>query len=102
MGPAYAKGTATTGNPYGTPMILTERELHRRQWKELGIRWITTKRIFNRLKTDILVRFEEFTGLYVDHCHLLFHEDSGMMVPVLTILNTNDSWITNDSQKGQR
>lgn len=27
----------------------------------------------------ILVRFEEYTGKYMYHCHLLEHEDSGMM-----------------------
>ena len=45
-----------------------------------------------------MVRFEDYTGLFVDHCHLLFHEDGGMMVPVLAILNTNDSWVTSGSK----
>ena len=100
MGPAYAKGTATTGNPYGTPMILDEEgnyiDGNGKNWGSDGS---PPKGYLIDSKTDILVRFEDFTGLYVDHCHLLFHEDSGMMVPVLTILNTNDSWITNGSPR---
>ena len=95
MGPAYAKGTATTENPFGTPMILDEEG---NQIDGNGDIYTGTDYLTNS-KTDILVRFEDFTGLYVDHCHLLFHEDGGMMVPVLTILNTNDSWITNGSTR---
>ena len=93
MGPAYAKGSATKENPFGTPMMLDENgNFLDGEGNNLGSDmpgdYLTNS------KTDVLVRFEDFTGLYVDHCHLLFHEDGGMMVPVLTILNTNDSWIT--------
>ncbi len=99
MGPAYAKGTATTENPYGTPMILDEDGNYiDGEGKNWGSDASPPKGYLIDSKTDILVRFEDFTGLYVDHCHLLFHEDSGMMAPVLTILNTNDSWITNGSR----
>jgi FtsP/CotA-like multicopper oxidase with cupredoxin domain len=95
MAPAYAKGTATKENPFGTPMILDEEG---NQIDGNGDIYTGTDYLTNS-KTDILVRFEDFTGLYVDHCHLLFHEDGGMMVPVLTILNTNDTWITNGSTR---
>jgi FtsP/CotA-like multicopper oxidase with cupredoxin domain len=27
----------------------------------------------------IIKRFEEYTGIYMYHCHLLEHEDAGMM-----------------------
>ncbi|NIQ09720.1 MAG: multicopper oxidase domain-containing protein, partial [Gammaproteobacteria bacterium] len=27
----------------------------------------------------IALRFEDYTGIYMYHCHLLEHEDSGMM-----------------------
>ena len=99
MGPAYIKGSATPDNPFGTPMSLDEDgnyiDGNGKNWGSPSgpapVGYLTNS------KTDILVRFEDFTGLYVDHCHLLFHEDGGMMVPVLTILNTNDSWITNGS-----
>jgi hypothetical protein len=30
-------------------------------------------------------RFEDFTGLYVLHCHFLGHEDRGMMLTVQTV-----------------
>ena len=30
-------------------------------------------------------RFWDFVGLYVNHCHLLLHEDNGMMQPVEVI-----------------
>ena len=102
MGPAYAKGSATPDNPFGTPMILDEDGNY---IDGNGTNWGNKVRPFGQApegyltnsKTDILIRFEDFTGLFVDHCHLLFHEDGGMMVPVLTILNTNDSWITSGS-----
>ncbi len=98
MGPAYVTGSATSDNPFGTPMILDESGNF---IDANGINWGSEGNpppgYLTNSKTDILVRFEDFTGLFVDHCHLLFHEDGGMMVPVLTILNTNDSWITSGS-----
>jgi len=103
MAPAYANGSATKDNPFGTPMFLDEDgnyiDGNGKNWGSApapGGPFPPTGYLTNS-KTDILVRFEDFTGLYVDHCHLLFHEDGGMMVPVLTILNTNDSWITSGS-----
>ena len=100
MGPAYAKGTATTENPYGTPMKLDEEGNYiDGNGKNWGSDKSPPEGYLVDSKTDILVRFEDFTGLFVDHCHLLFHEDSGMMVPVLAILNTNDSWITSASPR---
>ena len=108
MAPAYAKGSATKDNPFGTPMILDEDgnyiDGNGKNWGSApapGGPFPPTGYLTNS-KTDILVRFEDFTGLYVDHCHLLFHEDGGMMVPVLTILNTNDSWITRVNNQEQR
>ena len=35
-------------------------------------------------------RVSEFTGLYVIHCHILQHEDRGMMINVLTMPNQHD------------
>jgi hypothetical protein len=34
-------------------------------------------------------RYEDFTGLYVLHCHFLGHEDRGMMFAVQTICGPN-------------
>ena len=102
MGPAYATGSATSDNPFGTPMILDENgnyiDGNGNNWgPDSKPNGLAPDGYLTNSKTDILVRFEDFTGLFVDHCHLLFHEDGGMMVPVLTILNTNDSWITSGS-----
>jgi FtsP/CotA-like multicopper oxidase with cupredoxin domain len=30
-------------------------------------------------KVRIIARFEDYTGIYMYHCHLLEHEDNGMM-----------------------
>jgi hypothetical protein len=103
MGPAYATGTATANNPFGTPMILDDQGNYIDGY---GENWGSESRAYGAApegylknsQTDILVRFEDYTGLFVDHCHLLFHEDGGMMVPVLAILNTKDSWVTSGSK----
>lgn len=77
LGPRYLKGTATADNPYGTPGSNGSSD--------------------EPFVADLLLEFKDFPGLFVDHCHLLFHEDAGMMVAVQTILNTNSSWLVADS-----
>jgi hypothetical protein len=39
------------------------------------------------LKTSIKIKFkvEDYPGKYVFHCHILKHEDQGMMVPILAV-----------------
>jgi FtsP/CotA-like multicopper oxidase with cupredoxin domain len=46
-------------------------------------------------------RFEDYTGLYVLHCHFLGHEDRGMMLSVQTVCpNKPDSYsVTSATQK---
>ncbi len=46
-------------------------------------------------------RFEDYTGLYVLHCHFLGHEDRGMMLSVQTVCpNQPDSYsVTSATQK---
>ncbi len=46
-------------------------------------------------------RFEDYTGMYVLHCHFLGHEDRGMMLSVQTVCpNQPDSWsVTSATQK---
>lgn len=41
----------------------------------------------NPLKTSIKIKFkvEDYPGKYVFHCHILKHEDQGMMVPILAV-----------------
>ena len=81
LGPRYIAGTATTENPYGTP----------------GSNGTADK----PFEADLLLEFKDFPGLFVDHCHLLFHEDAGMMVAVQTILNTDSSWLVSGANPGQ-
>ncbi len=41
--------------------------------------WHDTVLVMPGEKVDILLRFEDFEGLYLYHCHNLEHEDMGMM-----------------------
>lgn len=41
-------------------------------------------------RIKILVRFDDYLGKYMYHCHFLEHEDQGMM-GVLEVINRNDS-----------
>ncbi len=34
---------------------------------------------------DIMVRFEDFAGRFMYHCHILEHEDRDMMRPFVTM-----------------
>jgi len=38
--------------------------------------------------------FQDYLGTYVYHCHILAHEDAGMMQAVMVIENTDSSWLT--------
>ncbi len=66
----------TPDNPYGTPTVGGETA-----------------------EVKILMEFEDFPGTYVNHCHILFHEDAGMMAAVRVILNTKDTWLGLGSPK---
>jgi len=77
LGPRYIKGTATADNPYGTPGSNGQAD--------------------EPFVANLLLEFKDFPGLFMDHCHFLFHEDAGMMVAVQTILNTDSSWLVADS-----
>ena len=57
--------------PTGAPVALTANELG---WKD-------TVRVDPMTVTRIIVKFEDFTGRYVWHCHMLEHEDNEMMRP---------------------
>ena len=41
--------------------------------------WKDTVLVWPNDVVRIIMRFENFTGLYMYHCHLLIHEDQGMM-----------------------
>ncbi len=53
----------------------------------------------NKLKTwgrnsmDIRMMFQDYVGTYVYHCHILPHEDQGMMQVVTVVENTDSSWL---------
>lgn len=51
--------------------------------------------------TEVLMKFEDFPGTFVNHCHILFHEDAGMMAPVRVILNTRETWLGLGSHDGK-
>ena len=96
MGPAYVSDSATSENPYGSPMLVDSEG---NKIYADGSLADDDDDYLTDFKAEMLVRFEDYTGLFVDHCHLLFHEDGGMMASVLVVLNTNDSWIS-DTQDG--
>lgn len=60
----------TAENPYGVPKIDGETS-----------------------EVKVVMEFEDFPGSYVNHCHILFHEDAGMMAPVRVVLNTESTWL---------
>ena len=43
--------------------------------------------------TTIRMLYQDYLGTFVHHCHLLEHEDAGMMQVVSVIENTDSSWI---------
>jgi spore coat protein A len=61
--------------PTGPPIALAANELG---WKD-------TVRVDPMTVTRIIVKFEDFTGRYVWHCHMLEHEDNEMMRPYLIV-----------------
>ena len=43
--------------------------------------------------TTVRMLFQDYLGTYVQHCHLLEHEDAGMMTVITVVENTGDSWL---------
>ncbi|MBD2293145.1 DUF4114 domain-containing protein [Anabaena sphaerica FACHB-251] len=87
--PAYVDGTATPENPYGIRANpANPDDLAKLKASEV----------------KIVMSFEDFPGSYVNHCHILFHEDAGMMAVLRVILNTEDTWLglgVDEDAKGQ-
>lgn len=86
--PAYVDGTITRENPYGTPFNSQ----------------VNNPATGKASEVKILMNFEDFPGSYVNHCHILFHEDAGMMATIRVILNTEDTWLglgVDQNAKGQ-
>ena len=85
---SYVAGSATTNNPYGTPAYynpITE----------------SVNGIPQNFEAKFFMKFEDYTGAYVNHCHILFHEDAGMMQAVKVILNTDSNYIGAEKQSGK-
>ncbi len=72
---------------HGLQFQIIERKIsseNANRWKSLreGVidqGWHDTVLVFPGEKVKILLKFEDFTGLYLYHCHNLEHEDMGMM-----------------------
>jgi len=72
---------------HGLQFQILEREIaasSQAGWKTLSDGyvdegWHDTVLVYPGEKVRILVKFEDFTGLYLYHCHNLEHEDMGMM-----------------------
>jgi FtsP/CotA-like multicopper oxidase with cupredoxin domain len=43
--------------------------------------------------TTVKMAFQDYIGTYVMHCHMLEHEDAGMMQTIKVINNTKNSWL---------
>jgi len=80
--PSYLPGSVSADNPYGTPAIGFDPSLN-----------IPNAPVAVASTVQILSDFTDYTGTFVDHCHILFHEDAGMMAPVRVILNTDSTWL---------
>ena len=75
--PTHQPGSVTPENPYGIAQVDGEAS-----------------------EVKIMMDFEDFPGSYVNHCHILFHEDAGMMAVVRVILNTEDTWLGLGNKQG--
>lgn len=75
--PSHAPGSVTPENPYGIAQLNG-----------------------NPSVVSILMEFADYPGAYVNHCHILFHEDAGMMAVVKVILNTEDTWMASSTSTG--
>jgi spore coat protein A len=69
--PAATGATVTIGES------LDDGILHALDDNELGLK--DTVRVNPNEVVDICVRFEHFAGRFMYHCHILEHEDHGMM-----------------------
>ena len=54
---------------------------------------VDTLNTFGATSTTIRMLYQDFLGTYVYHCHILVHEDAGMMQAVKVIENTDSSWL---------
>ena len=91
LGGQYLDGTQTPDNPYGQAASLVFDPAVG------GLRPIEGATPF---EAKIMMEFVDYPGAYVNHCHILFHEDAGMMQAVKVILNTDSNYVAVDGAKG--
>lgn len=56
----------------GAPVDVTAREIGAATWRD-------TLAMKHGYTYELLTRYDDFSGDFVDHCHILDHEDNGMM-----------------------
>lgn len=54
---------------------------------------VQTLNTYGANTSTIRMLFQDYIGTYVYHCHILVHEDSGMMQGVMVVENTDSSWL---------
>ncbi len=72
---------------HGLQFQIIERKIdpqRKRAWQSVGdgfvdVGWHDTVLVMPGEQVKVLVKFEDFEGLYLYHCHNLEHEDMGMM-----------------------
>lgn len=72
---------------HGLQFQVVERQVSadlRAYWETLGLGyvdegWKDTVLVMPGEQVKLLLRFEDYTGLFLYHCHNLEHEDAGMM-----------------------
>jgi spore coat protein A, manganese oxidase len=67
--------TDVTSMGYTTPTTSTSPQVHEQGWKD-------TVQCHPNQSTRLIAKFDGYTGEYVYHCHILEHEDMGMMYPL--------------------
>jgi FtsP/CotA-like multicopper oxidase with cupredoxin domain len=75
-------------NPYASKQCFVPLQAPYKWWDTIGIpAAVTAKSIVIPGHVKIRHRFDDFTGMYVFHCHILAHEDRGMMQLVQVVSN---------------
>ena len=87
LGGQYINGTETAENPYGQAASLVF---------DPTINDLAPIEGATPFEARIMMKFEDYPGAYVNHCHILFHEDAGMMQAVKVILNTDSTFLATD------
>jgi FtsP/CotA-like multicopper oxidase with cupredoxin domain len=72
---------------HGVQFQIADRQVspeHRADWETIGRGhvdegWKDTVLVMPGERVKLLIRFEEYAGLFLYHCHNLEHEDMGMM-----------------------